>query len=449
MRHAALLLAMLLAAGCAELRGGAPRGADEPEALAALRFGAPVPVSTEYPGAEPVIAVAPDGTIYVEGIGSDGTGNVNKISRSDDGGATWIDITPPAVGESTSNDGFVAVSTDGTLYGANVFGTTFQLFRSEDKGASWEPLAPPRVPASMHRHWIVAIGDTVHLAQEAFPPGFAGYLVGLPTLAEAGTPNEGMWYVRSEDGGTTWSIPQQIDPIVNFAGQGNMAVSADGTKLYIPRYEEERPVEEYTYADGRWYMLASEDGGASWERREMFDLTSEISTAVPALAVDPAGALLLAWSQEIGGQSRVVYASSPDTRAWSAPRELTDAPGTHAMAWLAARAQGEIGVMWYSANATGTASKVAAEWFVDYALVQDATSGSPRVTTARVTPAPVHHGNICAKGPACGAGEDRSLLDYPWMVFHDERAHLVFPSTEWERGSAYAVVAIEQAPAAP
>ena len=433
----ALALAALLLAGCA-----APAGPDgggvQGGAADALAFDPPVPVSRDFPGAEPVIAVATDGTLYAEGIGGTGSGNVNKVWRSDDGGASWVDITPPAIGEARSNDGFVAVGNGDRVYAANVFQTTFQLFRSDDRGASWVPLPVPRVPALMHRHWIVPTGErTVHVAVEGFPPGFLPYLAGQGGLdAVQGTPNDGMWYARSDDLGQTWTLPQHVDPRVNFAGQGPLVASADGQRLYVPRYEDEAGAFSPTYEKGHWYLLASEDGGASWERREMFDLAAELSTAVPGLALDMAGALHFAWTQAEGGSSRLRIAHSSDGgRSWT-QEAIGPRNGTMAMAWVAARGT-DLGLLWYAADVEGPASKVDAPWFVDY---MEVTANGTRV--ARVTPEPIHHGNVCARGPACGPGEDRRLLDYPWLVFDPEgRPNVVFASTAWDRPSAFMVFA--------
>lgn len=425
------LLCILLLAGCTSLPP-----ASEP---ATARFLPPVAVSMEAPGAEPVIAIAPDGTVYVEGIGAGDNGNVNKVFRSRDGRA-WDDITPPAFGQERSNDGFVAVSDDGTVYAANVFSLTFQVYRSEDRGDSWTKLALPPLPAAMHRHWIWAAGDLVHVTVEAFLPSYVPYLARAPPLPlDVADAESGMWYLRSEDGGDTWTTPAQIDPIVNFAGQTNLVVSPDGERLYVGRYQEEDDPAAYTYDDGHWYLLASEDGGATWERREMFDLTSEISTAVPGLALAPDGALWMAWSQEHAGSSIVHVASSQDSGAsWSVPSRPVGTDGTHAMAWARAAPDGRVGLMWYEAPANGTASQVDAPWSVRYAELRDGVAAA----SVLVTPDPVHEGNICAKGPACGTGEDRSLLDYPWMDFDAEgAAWLVFPSTMWDRPSAFAVVA--------
>ena len=452
MRGGLVVVALLLAGCAAPTAPDVGRPGDAAEALA---FEPPVPVSLDFPGAEPVIAVASDGTLYAEGIGSTGNGNVNKVWRSDDGGASWVDVTPPALGEARSNDGFVAVGNacvsdkprpqgrgcvgnGDRVYAANVFQTTFQLFRSDDKGASWVPLPVPKVPALMHRHWIVPTGErTVHVAVEGFPPGFLPYLAGQPGLdAVQGTPNDGMWYVRSDDLGETWTLPQHVDPKVNFAGQGPLVASADGQRLYVPRYEDAAGAFAPTYEKGHWYLLASEDGGDSWERREMFDLDAELSTAVPGLALDEAGTLHFVWTQAESGSSRLRVARSSDGgRSWTQESAGPQA-GTMAMAWVAARGT-DLGVMWYAADVEGPASRVDAPWFVDY---MEVTANGTRV--ARVTPEPVHHGNVCARGPACRQGEDRRLLDYPWLVFDPEgRPNVVFASTEWERPSAFMVFA--------
>lgn len=430
------VVVFLLLAGCAS---PAAPSADAPPGDGTLpAFLPPVPVSQPFPGAEPVIAVTSDGVLFAEGIGGTPNGNVNKVWRSEDQGETWTDVTPPAVGESRSNDGFVAVGNGDRVYAANVFQTTFQLFRSDDKGRSWVPLPVPKVPALMHRHWVVPTGErTVHVAIEGFPPGFLPFLVGQGGVdAVQGTPNDGMWYVRSDDLGQTWSVPQHIDPKVNFAGQGPMVASPDGQRLFIPRYEDAGGAFAPKYEQGHWYMLASEDAGKTWERREMFDLQSELSTAVPGLALDAAGTLGFVWTQSDAGSSRLHIARSADGgRSWS-QEAIGPANGTMAMAWVAARGN-DLGLMWYAADVEGTASQVNASWFVDYGLL---SNGTLKVT--RVTPEPIHEGNVCARGPACGPGEDRRLLDYPWLVFDPEgRPNMVFASTKWDRPSAFMVFA--------
>lgn len=454
-RFTLVLGSALALSGCLAWDGDPSGGlvADQPLSLPP-QFLPPVAVSREWPGAEPVVAVAQDGTIYSEGVGRHPNlaTNVNKVFRSRDGGTTWQDITPPGPGQERSNDGFVAVGNGETVYAANVFSLTFQVYRSNDRGDTWTPLNVPRLPALMHRHWILPVGATrVHVAVEALPPGFGPYLVGQRPPADApSTPNEGLWFFRSDDRGQTWTTPVQIDPIVNFAGQSTMVASADGSTLFVARFEEKSaPRYEPTYTQGHWYLLASTDGGVTWQRREMFDLTSELSTAVPALALDDAGTLYFAWSQLANSTSVVYYASSKDGgRSWSVPYLLSSESRTAAMAFVGAPGPpGVLAVMWYTAEVRGPASLVDAPWHVDYADLEAADTSRPIVQSTRVTPEPVHKGNVCAKGPACRGTEDRRLLDYPWMDFGpDGSAHLVFASTSWDKPSAFAMFARERVP---
>lgn len=449
-----LTILCIAVAGCITELPGSPSGPDLSGALPLPNFLPPVAVSHTAPGAEPVVAVASDGTLFVEGVGTTllpGTNvrtNVNKVWRSTDRGGTWTDVTPPGPGQERSNDGFVAVGNGDTVYAANVFSLTLQVYRSTDKGNTWTLLNVPRIPLLMHRHWIVPEGDsTVHLAIEAFPPEYGTYLAGQrPVTDPLGTPNQGMWYTRSTDRGSTWTSPVLIDPNVNFAGQGNLVLDAPRRALYVVRYEEPgRSAFAQTYESGTWYLVASHDGGNTWRRTPMFDLTSELAAALPSTAVDATGKLYVAWSQEAAGASRLHYAYSKDQGAtWSPPQRIPVGDGAHAMPWIVARGSGEVGLMWYHADAEGRASKIDVPWYVEYALVTEADTPALTVSRARVTPEAVHVGNICAKGPACGPGEDRRLLDYPWIAWDaGGAAQLVFASTQWDRPSAFAVFARE------
>ncbi len=448
----ALLVALLLApafSGCLNDAAEADRlapGLAEPPALPAL--GTPVMVSDRYPGAEPVVAVAPDGTVYFEGIGAaqtpTGTRNMNLVWKSIDDGATWVEVTPPGPGRESSNDGYLAVGPDGAVYVANVFGLTFQVFRSDDAGASWVPLNVPRVPLLMHRHWITAHpGGLVHVTLEALDPGAAPVLVGGPTQEQLpATPNRGFYHFFSRDRGDTWSLPQRIDDAINYAGQSNMATSADGERLYVMRYTEQgRAPLAFTYEDGEFYLLSSEDGGATWQRRDAFALGGTMGSALTSLALDAGGVLSFVWSEAVDGTSRVVVATSNDGGAsWSRHEPLAGS-GSQAMPFAAPLGPGRLGLVWYEADRPGLTGEIDATWRGHYAEVAGVGSADAPVAASMAATSALHEGGICVAGPACGErGGDRRLLDYPWLAYGaDGLPHMAFASTLWGRPSAFPV----------
>jgi hypothetical protein len=386
------LAAGLALAGCLGAEDGGTDAAPEGEASdrPAEMLG-PVNVSQTWPGAEPVVDVGPEGTIYVEGVGSteeaDGTTrNVNRVFRSTDGGQAWTDVTPPATANESSNDGYVAVGPEGTVYAANVFELTFQVFRSTDQGDTWEPVDVPRIPALMHRHWIAPLGDgEVHITVEALDPGAATILAGQESLeGQVDNPaNQGFYYTRSTDGGDTWTMPERIDPQINYAGQSDMVVSEDGEQLYVARYEEdEEQAIDYDYVNGTFYLLASEDGGDAWERREMFTLDGESGSTLTSLALDEAGTLYFVWAEETGNRSTTWIAHSEDGGETWTHTELDPSPGTQAMPFARALDVGTLGVLWYDADTTGMPGDVDADWHVEYAQVTDADTTRPKATAA-------------------------------------------------------------------
>lgn len=431
-----LLVASVVGAGCLGAGPDETHSDGSLPALPTLALVGPFVVDAEKAGAEPVVAVAPDGTLFAEGVGA---GNV--VWRSLDGGVSWTDVSPPATGSVDSNDGFVEVGPDGVVFAANVFELTFQVFRSADRGASWEPLNMPRIPALMHRHWIVAHeAGVLHVSVEALEPGASPVLVGGPTATEGvlGSPNQGHYYMRSSDNGDTWSTPVRMDEQIVYAGQSNLAVTGDDQGIYMVRYEEDQgPPLDYTYDDGRFYLVASEDGGASWERREMFPLGGLIGSALTSLVADARGTLYYVWSEALAGRSVTHLAASKDRgESWTrTPLNLTD--GTHAMPFAAPLGPAELGIVFYNTTDVGVTGEVDGPWYVSYAHVRGADGPSPTWETVLVSDV-VHEDDICVKGPACGAeGGNRRLLDYPWVDVDGEgAAHLIFASTMWDFGGA-------------
>lgn len=425
----------LVAAGCLGSSGPGeitPTGGDgTTEPSTGPWFHPPVNVSDERPGAEPMLGVAPDGTIFLTGTGPgqrltpedaplSAYRPTQTIWRSADDGQSWEDVTPelPPTTHTGGVDNVLTVAPDGTVYYLNAAGATQHMVRSTDAGDTWDPLPLPPFPAPMHRAWIVADDQgQVHVASES-----------LATLNN--------WHLGSQDRGTTWGPPTPIHEDPGFGS--DLAMGPDGT-LYLARTSlaAATPAEEDT-----WDLLVSTDGGTTWERRTMFPQEAELTGSWQSLEVGPDGTLYMVWAQMHEGTSLVHYAYSTDGQTWSQPRPVAPVAGSQTLPWLDVRGPGELGVVWYAADQEGPPGEVDARWYVDYASVTGASTDDPTVQTTRVTPWPVHVGEICTAGPFCQG--DRDLLDFTWVEFGpDGRAHLAFASTMWDKASAFPVVAVQ------
>lgn len=400
-------------------------------------FRDPVVVAKQV-GAEPMLDVAPDGTIFLTGTGAErkpvgpafATGPAQSIWRSADDGATWTDVTPPLpTANGTGVDNAIAVGGDGTVYYANAAGGVLELLRSTDQGETWLPTASLRFPAPMHRTWLAPRGQSeVNLLVEGL--------------------DSHNWYHRSEDSGRTWTPPAPVNRRATTFGSDLAVARSSGTLYRATLAFDLNPAVEETH----WHLHRSADGGATWEIVRMFPMEHELTGSWQSLEVGPNGTLYMAWSAAWDGRSLVTYAYSTDGGdSWSDPRPLAPANGTtQALPWLDVRAEGEVGAVWYEADAAKLPLEVDAGWNVTYALVDGADTPNATAYRTRVTDEAVHHGNICGEGPRCGSGEDRSLLDFTWVDFGpQDRAHLAFASTNWDQPDSFPMYAGEEAPFQP
>jgi len=185
----------------------------------------------------PAIAVAPDGTLLALAEGrrdsqtDPGGGDINLVYKtSADGGSTW---------------------------------SALQVF--DDPGELWGASNPtPVVDHGVGRIWVL---------YNRWEPGYG------TRDSQPGTDNNQAWVRYSDDNGVSWSDPVDITTQARdydnwgamFFGPGG-AVQASGGRLLVPAAR--KPGGTSDLSTMRSYALYSDDGGASWQRGELLDVST-------------------------------------------------------------------------------------------------------------------------------------------------------------------------------
>src|SRR2546430_5559923 len=142
---------------------------------------APTPVTVGVKGNEPLLAAAPDGTLYISAL--------QHIYRSTDSGKTWAELLGPIYASSINlnSDSSISVDPGNRLYFTFDYpyaGTT-AVCTSDDRGTTWN-CNPAVVPGGTDRMWTLAptVNDDYEVTNE-----------GLYETA----------FLHSTDRGTTWT----------------------------------------------------------------------------------------------------------------------------------------------------------------------------------------------------------------------------------------------------
>jgi BNR repeat-like domain len=138
-----------------------------------------------------------------------------------------------------------------------------------------------------------------------------------------------IYYMKSEDRGTTWSAPRRLTWSSGSAEHPAIAVdSANGIHVV---WQDDRPGNTEIYYKG------STDGGASWSAAKRLTWTSGISER-PALAAGSSSSVHLVWYDDTPGNQEIYYKRSTDGgTTWNAAKRLTWTSGD---CWTPAIAKG-------------------------------------------------------------------------------------------------------------
>ncbi len=333
---------------------------------------------------DPVLTAARGGALHMAFIafayaGSRAVDMRIRLTRSDDGGASW---TPPRdavpadyCGTGCDKPWLLAAPAPGG--GENLYlgfaarrGENFALLflRSEDGGGTWSAPQPLAEPESVGP-WMV--GPNL-LSFAASPDGAltAAYLATTRhESARWGSTISRVYLRRSLDGGRTWAAARRVSAPTDSVVFEQPAVAVDGATTYVAYVTGT--------AAGAWdvVLATSTDAGATWRHRRVNDEPSPCAThALPALAVDTARHVAhLAWLENRFGDGAVAYAVCPQDASLPCGRNeaVSDAPFTFTTSRDPARWHGD-----YVGLALAPPDALWAAW-------SDTRTGRPQMYLAR------------------------------------------------------------------
>ena len=361
---------------------------------------APTPVTVGADGNEPLLAAAPDGTLYISAL--------QHIYSSTDSGATWTELLGPIYASSINlnSDSSISVDPGNRLYFTFDYpyaGTT-AVCTSDDRGITWN-CNPAVVPGGTDRMWTLA-----------------------PTMTDDyETTNEGLYetaFLHSTDRGSTWTptsigaglLEPQTGPLLQVPGSSNVLQI---TKIFGTLPQEVPELKLYVYAPNSTGSI----------------IAAVRSTGLPIPVALPSAALgknsdfwVASEEPNPAGGVQVVLAHSPNEGVtWSKlppiPRTTT---GTATFTWVAAGSPGHVGVIYYYTpdNGHDPGSMTTSTWAAVWAESFNATSPTPTWTVTVVEPN-VHTGAICAAA-GC-SGDNRFAGDFiNSLIDANDVAHLTW-----------------------
>jgi hypothetical protein len=349
-----------------------------------MRFGAIVNMTSDpyRSGVETSLAIDPTNEDHLFACSPPGLGGAETRTpvfqsyyyESKDGGETWHDLdvvvqaTDMRQYVPTGGDCDVAFDDAGTMYAADNWAGSIAVGASRDDGATWTgtPLAGA-IPVG-DRPWLVGgpagtVYLTYHDLQVAMPPA--------------------TWFTVSKDYGQTFSVPTPMElPTEGLrAWEGNFVVHPNGQDLYstyIPN----------SYQDPTFQVRVaiSHDGGKTWASRLVSQRSHFASILYSSIAMDEAGFLHVAWTEEDGSVYPAYYSTSHDQgQTWSEPVQLVN-EGTATASWVAAGKPGSAVVVWYGTPSQPSAT--AGNWSLYYAQLRNGTV----MTRGPTTPEPLYSG---------------------------------------------------------
>jgi hypothetical protein len=308
-------------------------------------FSAPLTIAAEG-GSRPTTAIDPrDGTVYVAWVGTEaGAANV-YLSRLDPGAEhptapVRVNDLPGDAAPHDQAPARVAVGPDGTVIlvwqnnrqvpGRRFPASNLRLTRSTDRGATFEPARTINQgadgPPGSHTFHDLAIADDgavlVSWIQSAESPGPetghpAGHAVdhaaGHGSSHAAGSGSE-IHLARSSDGGRTFPASRVVDRGACPCCRTTVAIAPDGSAFLAWRKVFQENIRDIVVARAEAPRSTGPRGAVHPPSRAHHDdwRLDACPHAGPALLVDHAGTVHLAWYTGREGGAGLYYSASTD-----------------------------------------------------------------------------------------------------------------------------------------
>jgi hypothetical protein len=351
---------------------------------------------------EPAIEVSHQNQLFAGserglGGGSDGW-SLNLNNGLGDGCSPLYSGQPNAVSGFGASGGDIDVAFGSTpttsgndpLYVASLNLGTIYVAHSTDNGKTFSsvPAVTGGVPVD-DREWIAAYGANTSLL----------------TYHDIATNNIDV--LRSDTGGVAYRQVSTAIPATDYRASanelGNIAIdrlnTAGATAGQFWAYQSYvAPSTSSGSNNNEAFVAVSNDGGSTWTQRPIPCSTASSSTNLdhnfPNVAVDPAGTLWYAWSDD---HSVFVAHSADHGQTWAC--ETASNQPQSIFPWLAPASNG-VDLVYYgspSSNCNGSCT-----WYVQFAQRVNGAWSSQQLM-------PVHSGAVCEGGISCTGG--RNLLD--------------------------------------
>jgi len=290
--------------------------------------GTPTSLSFYQRSSDPWVSFGPDGIAYASALSFDNTDNKNAVAvaRSTDGGATWDHIQPIAGSVFTTSQ----FSTDKNATTADptktktaytvwdtLFGPTDQpddnphaqaytgpayFSKTTDGGQTWSPAKIIVDTANRQQ----TIGNIIVVdPHNGTLYDFTDLIVSPNTPFRGTFSNSQLAFVKSTDGGDSWTAPQIVAPFNALGvhdpntgqrlrvGDGLEEVAIDPTsgKLYVVYESSTNFNKNINQSSGAWdneiLLTTSSDGGMTWTGPSIVHaLASGLPTYTPTVAVN-------------------------------------------------------------------------------------------------------------------------------------------------------------------